>query len=142
MLFRSDALQLQFDDNQFDLVCSFGVLHHIKTPDLAIKEMLRVAKKAIFISDANNFGQGSFIARTMKQTLNLLRLWTITDLIKTNGKGYTISQGDGLAYSYSVFNNYHQIRQSCRSVHLFNTSSGGINPYKTADHIALLGIKK
>lgn len=140
-LTEGDALELQFDDNQFDLVCSFGVLHHIKTPDIAIKEMLRVAKKAIFISDSNNFGQGSFVARTIKQAINLLGLWPAADWIKTKGRGYSISEGDGLAYSYSIFNNYHQIRQSCKSVHILNISPGGIDIYKTADHIALLGIK-
>jgi ubiquinone/menaquinone biosynthesis C-methylase UbiE len=140
-LIEGDALQLEFDDNQFDLVCSFGVLHHIKTPDLAVKEMLRVAKKAIFISDCNNFGQGSFIARSIKQAINSLGLWPVADFIKTKGKGYTISEGDGLAYSYSIFNNYQQIRQQCKSVHILNTSPGTIDPYKTADHIALLGIK-
>lgn len=68
-----------------------------------MSEMLRVAQKAIFISDANNFGQGRFLARTAKQALNALGLWKTVDFIKTKGKGYTISEGDGLAYSYSVF---------------------------------------
>lgn len=81
-LMEGDALALPFDDNSFDMVCCFGVLHHIKTPRLAIQEMLRVARKAIFISDSNNFGQGSLLARTLKQGLNLLGLWPIADLIK------------------------------------------------------------
>jgi ubiquinone/menaquinone biosynthesis C-methylase UbiE len=62
-----DALDLRFGDGAFDLVCAFGVLHHIRTPEIAIGEMLRVAKKAIFLSDANNFGQGSWPARSIKQ---------------------------------------------------------------------------
>ncbi|WP_364303610.1 class I SAM-dependent methyltransferase [Moorena sp. SIO4A5] len=140
-LTEGDGLQLHFEDGQFDLVCAFGVLHHIRTPEVAIQEMLRVAKKGIFISDSNNFGQGHFLSRTIKQTLNSMGLWPVADWIKTKGRGYTISEGDGLAYSYSIFKNYRQICQSCKSVHLLNTSPGGINLYKTSDNLTLLGIK-
>lgn len=141
-LIDGDALNLAFDEKEFDVVCEFGVLHHIKKPELAVAEMLRVSSKAIFISDSNNFGQGSATARSVKHALNWLRLWKLADLIKTRGKGYSISEGDGLAYSYSVFNNYAQIREQCKSVHLLNTRDGFINPYKTAGHVALLGIKQ
>jgi ubiquinone/menaquinone biosynthesis C-methylase UbiE len=140
-LVDGDATNLQFSNNEFELICAFGIMHHIKEPKLAVGEMLRVAKKAIFISDANNFGQGSFLARTIKQTINLFGLWKPFNLIKTGGKGYTISKGDGLAYSYSVFNNYKQIKKSCKSVHLLNTKDGNVNLYKTSSHVAMLGIK-
>lgn len=141
-LIEGNALDLEFNDGDFDVVCEFGVLHHTKEPSRAISEMLRVAKKAIFVSDSNNFGQGSLLGRALKQLLNALRLWSVADFIKTGGRGYTISEGDGLAYSYSVFNNYSQIRNQCKSVHILNTQDGYINPYRTAGHVALLGIKK
>lgn len=140
-LIRGDATHLQFADKQFDIVCEFGILHHIKTPDVAVAEMLRVARKAIFISDSNNFGQGSFVARSAKQLLNLLGLWGTANYLKTGGKGYLMSEGDGLAYSYSVFNNYSQIKKCCKSVHIFNTIPGGVNPYRSAGHVALLAVK-
>lgn len=140
-LVEGDVNQLQFRDGEFDIVCEFGVLHHVKHPDRAVSEMLRVSKLGIFISDSNNFGQGSFLARTVKQVLNSLKLWRAADLVKTRGKGYTISEGDGLAYSYSVFDNYKQIASQC-DVYLFNTQPAGVNPYRTAGHIALLGTKK
>jgi hypothetical protein len=104
--------------------------------------MLRVARKAIFISDSNNFGQGSLISRAIKQSINALGLWPVANFLKTRGQGYLITEGDGLAYSYSVFNNYKQIRQVCKSVHLLNLSPGGVSMYRTADSIALLAIKK
>jgi ubiquinone/menaquinone biosynthesis C-methylase UbiE len=141
-LIEGDVLALPFEDGAFDLVCEYGVLHHIQTPARAVAEMLRVAKKAVFIADSNNFGQGSVFARTMKQTFHALGLWPLVDFIKTRGRGYTISEGDGLAYSYSVFNDYRQIRAQCRSVHVINTVDAGINPYRTATHVALLGIKR
>lgn len=140
-LIDGDATQLQFAENQFDVVCEFGVLHHIRKPEAAVAEMLRVARKAILISDSNNFGQGSFVVRSVKQLLDLFGLWGVADYVKTKGKGYSISEGDGLSYSYSVFNNYAQIKKHCKSIHLFNTAPAGINPYRSSTHIALLGIK-
>ena len=60
--------------------------------------------------------------------------------IKTRGKGYTISKEDGLAYSYSVFNDYAQIAEACTRVHLINTVASGPNLYRSAPGVALLGI--
>jgi len=139
---EGNALALDFNDNSVDLVCEFGVLHHVRTPDVVISEMLRVARKAIFLSDSNNFGHGSPFVRFIKQAINAMGLWGIADFIKTRGKGYTVSEGDGLGYSYSVFNNYCQIRRFCSRIHVFNLSDAEINPYRTASTVALLGIKR
>ncbi len=127
---------------EFDLVCEFAVLHHVPKPKQAVAEMLRVARKAIFISDANNFGQGGPMSRCLKQTINALGLWRAFDWLRTGGKGYHVSAGDGLFYSYSVFNDYGQLREACRSVHLFNTADAGPSLARSAPHVAFLGIKK
>lgn len=140
-LVDGDATNLAYDDNAFDLVCEFGILHHIRNPAAAVDEMLRVGRVGIFISDHNNFGNGSFLARSVKQLLAAAGLWRAFDFLKTGGKGYFISEGDGLAYSYSVFNNYPAVARRCHT-HILNTTAGGINPYRTAPHVALLGIKK
>ena len=140
-LIDGDATKLDFRNSEFDLVCEFGILHHIKNNKLVVDEMLRVSKKAIFISDNNNLAEGSKIKRSIKQILYALRLWKLVNFIKTKGKGYILSEGDGVAYSYSVFRNYRQIKSSCKSVHIINTKDADINLYKTATHIALLGIK-
>jgi SAM-dependent methyltransferase len=141
-LVPGDAMRLAYENDAFDVVCEFGMLHHIPEPHRAVAEMLRVARHAVFISDSNNFGQGSFIKRSFKQLVNLLGLWKAFDSIKTRGKGFRISEGDGLSYSYSVFNNYSQIRHACSRVHILNTTStAGINLYRSASHVALLGIK-
>ena len=138
---EGDALRLPFDDQSFDLVCEFSALHHIAQPARAISEMLRVAKRGIFISDTNNFGQGGPVVRSIKQAINAAGLWSIADWIKTGGRGYSLSEGDGVAYSYSVFNDWPQIRQHCRIVHVVNTDGAGINPYRTAAHVAVVGLK-
>jgi SAM-dependent methyltransferase len=140
-LIDGDAQALGYGDGAFDLVCEFGALHHIPKPRLAVSEMLRGASKAIFISDCNNFGQGSLLGRAIKQSLKTFGIWNMADYVKTRGRGYTISDGDGLAYSYSVFSDYPQIVRSCRSVHLLNTVPAGANLYRSASLVALLGLK-
>lgn len=141
-LFDGDATNLSFYDNEFDMVCEFGMLHHIRDARIAIAEMLRIASKAIFISDSNNFGQGSTQSRLLKQTINALGLWKAANLMKTRGRGYSVSEGDGISYSYSVFNDYQYIRDYCEPIHIINTSDGRLNPYKSASHVALLAMKK
>lgn len=140
-LIDGDATAILFGDNEFDLVCEFGVLHHIRNHQIAVSEMLRVAKKAIFISDSNRFGQGSRAKRTIKQLINGVGLWGIANYLTTRGKGYHTSEGDGLTYSYSVFDDYRLIRQHCKRIHILNTLDGEINPYSGASHVALLAIK-
>lgn len=141
-LIAGDAMALPFGSGAFDLVCEFGALHHMRNPERAVSEMLRVAGKAVFISDSNNFGRGTPAMRAIKQIIDFCGMWKIADWIKTRGRGYTLSEGDGLAYSYSVFNDYKLVKRHCRSLHLLNTSDGHVNPYKTASSVALLGIKK
>lgn len=141
-LLAGDATALQCDDGAFDVVCEFGALHHIPDPSRAVAEMLRAARQAIFISDCNNFGDGSALARAAKQTLRAAGLWKVVDFVKTRGRGYMVSEGDGVAYSYSVFNDLPQIRRACRSVHLIDSGgSGRADLYRGASHVAVLAIK-
>jgi ubiquinone/menaquinone biosynthesis C-methylase UbiE len=140
-LVDGDAMKLTFRDGSVDLVCEFGALHHIPVPSKAVGEMLRVSRKAVFISDCNNFGQGNSLERFIKQTIDAAGLWRLFYKLRTKGKGYAISEGDGLAYSYSVFNDLRQIKTACASVHMLNPLPAGTNLYRTASHVALLGLK-
>jgi SAM-dependent methyltransferase len=140
-LIDGDVQALAFADGAFDLVSAFGVLHHVPKPRKAVTEMLRVARRGIFISDANNFGQGSLPARMIKRGLNSIGLWPLANFIKTKGRGYTLSDEDGLAYSYSVFDDYRQIAKVCPAIHLLNTRGSGPDLYRSAGHLALLGLK-
>jgi SAM-dependent methyltransferase len=141
-LLGGDTRHLPFPDRAFDLVCEFSILHHVPDPARVVAEMLRVARRAIFVSDTNNFGRGPAPLRLMKQTLNAVGLWGAADWIKTGGRGYFESEGDGVAYSCSVFNDWAQIRRACSAVHVCNTTGGGKNPYRTAPHVAVLGLKR
>jgi ubiquinone/menaquinone biosynthesis C-methylase UbiE len=141
-LIDGDAMRLTYADRSFDLVCEYSALHHIPQPAMAVAEMLRVARKAVFISDLNDFGQGVTLSRFLKQLINDLGAWRIAKYFITKGRGYKINEGDGVYYSYSLFNEYKQIAEQCRSVHMLNTANATPNLYRSASHVALLGIKK
>ena len=109
VLIAGDGYQLPFAGESIDIVAEFAVLHHVREPERVITEMLRVARKAIFISDCNNFGHGSLLTRRIKRLLRRLSSWPFFDWVQSGGKRYYISKGDGVAYSYSVFNNLSQL---------------------------------
>lgn len=140
-LIEGDGTRLAFEDGAFDLVCAFGVLHHLPDPARAVREMLRVARHAIFISDSNIYAAGGRMERFAKQALRALHLWRLAQFVKTRGKGYKISEGDGLWYPYSVYDNYAQIAQACRCVHVLNTSEQGVQPFRSCAHVALFAGK-
>jgi ubiquinone/menaquinone biosynthesis C-methylase UbiE len=54
------------ESNSIDAAFECGVLHHVAEPSHVVGEMMRVARKAIFLSDSNRFGQGRLIARILK----------------------------------------------------------------------------
>lgn len=67
-----DVEELPFDDNSFDLVCSFAVLEHVRRPDRAVRELARVTRTGginlhrimtvdhRFFSNISGFNQFSF----------------------------------------------------------------------------------
>jgi len=141
-LIDGNGYNLQFPDGAFDVVCEFGMLHHVREPNRVVAEMLRVARKAVFLSDSNNFGGGSTLARLAKQCLHQLGLWPAVNYVKTGGKRYSITEGDGLFYSYSVFDSMDLLRRDCRIIHLLNTTPARANLYRTANHLAVFAMKR
>ncbi len=141
-LIEGDALALPFGDGEFDFVTEFAVLHHVREARRAIAEMIRVARRGIFISDSNNFGQGSFWARTGKQLFRSLGLWPVVDLVKTGGKGFKVSAGDGVAYSFSPYSHLRFIARQCPAIYSFNTDPTPGGHYRSAGHVGLLALKR
>lgn len=133
-----DATRLPFPDGSFDVVTEFGALHHMRHPAQAVAEMVRVARQTVFISDCNNFGQGSALTRIIKQTLHAVGLWRAADWIKTRGKGYSITEGDGLAYSYSIFDDLPIVRRHFSRVMVMNTQGQATNHYREAPTVVVL----
>jgi SAM-dependent methyltransferase len=123
----------------------FAVLHHVREPNQFVREMTRVAKKAVFISDCNRFGQGSFGARIAKLLLYKAGLWNGVNLFLTRGKGYKISEGDGLFYSYSVFDSCEVLAEWADKIVFMPTSNERSNsffqPLLTAKQILVCALK-
>lgn len=142
MLQEGDATDLPFADESFDVVSAFGVLHHVPEPAVVVAEMLRVARHAVFISDANRFAQGGCVMRRIKRWAWTLGLWPAMDMIRTRGRGYTVTHGDGVSYSYSVFDQAALLHDRCSTVHWIGlTGSGGDLLYGAAQ-IALHATKR
>lgn len=139
-LIEGVADALPFDDKSFDLVCAFGVMHHLADPSAAALEMVRVARRAIFISDHNDYGRGTTVTKTLKQGAKEAGLWGLYKFLITRGKGYRITDDDGLWYPYSIVDTSKVIRPHCTNVHFLNTLGSSPNLYRSASHIAMLGI--
>lgn len=136
---------LPFPDASFDAVCEFATLHHAANPTAVVKEMLRVARKAVFLCDSNRFGQGSLPARLLKLALYKAKLWPAFNYLRTGGKGYAITEGDGLAYSYSVYDSLEPVTRWANRVILIPTtgpkSAGWFHPLLTSSGILVCALK-
>jgi len=106
LIIQGTGEALPFGEETFDVVCSFGILHHVERPEAVVREMTRVARKAVIITDGNRFGQGRWPMRLLKLALYKAKLWGAANYVKTRGKGYLLTPGDGLAYSYSVYDSF------------------------------------
>jgi SAM-dependent methyltransferase len=134
--------RLPFQDGAFDATVAFAVFHHVRSPEPIVQEMMRVSRKAIFISDTNRFGRSGFASRLTKLLLYRLGLWKPAYLLRTLGKGYQWSEGDGVAYSYSVFDSYDLLARWAKTMVLIPTkggpaSSSWSHPLLTSSHVLL-----
>ncbi|WP_353930480.1 class I SAM-dependent methyltransferase [Okeanomitos corallinicola TIOX110] len=144
-LVDGDGCNLPFPDNSVDLVCEFAVLHHVKKPETVVQEMSRVASKMICISDCNFMGQGIPPLRLLKYFIFSLGLWKVADWFKTKGKGYTISEEDGLAYSYSVYQNLSTIDNYWQQLRIMNTNGDSdhhLGQIFSAAHLLVIAFDK
>jgi ubiquinone/menaquinone biosynthesis C-methylase UbiE len=110
-LIRATGEALPFADRSFDAVCEFAILRHVERPNCVVQEVLRVARKAVFVCDSNRFGQGSMAARLIKLFVHKAGMSRTFHYLRTGGRGYMITEGDGLAYSYSVYDSLKLIQQ-------------------------------
>ena len=106
----ASAEDLPFRDGSFDVVMAFGMLHHVPAAAPVITEMIRVARFGVMISDANRFGQGSTTVGMLKLAVHRAGLWPTFERIRTKGRGYMESDGDGIFYSYSIFDSMPQLQ--------------------------------
>ncbi len=101
-LVAGDATNLPFQDNEFDVSCVLGALHHTAQPHRIVTEMIRVTKKAIIVSDeANHFSGG------IKHLLIVLGLFDPIYRMIFRRKPRThrrpvMSDSDGPAFNFSI----------------------------------------
>jgi ubiquinone/menaquinone biosynthesis C-methylase UbiE len=145
-LLQASGDALPFSNASFDAVTEFSILHHVPDPSRVVKEMLRVARKVVIIVDSNRFGQGSWPIRWFKLLLYKLKLWNAFNFVRTGGKRYQISEGDGLFYSYSVYDSYDLIAKWADRVLLFpsvpTNSQSWFHPLLTAPGILLVAVRE
>ncbi len=66
--FKMDAQSLDFDDNSFDLVFCFDVMHHVDFPAMMADEMIRVTRRYFFLCEANGLSVPRKFAELNKQS--------------------------------------------------------------------------
>lgn len=139
------AESLPFPDRSFDAVTEFAILHHIKEPAPAVREMIRVARHAIFLSDENRFGRGSLAWRLIKYFWWKTGVFPLGFWVMTKGKGYNFTEGDGVSYSYSVFDSVRQL-QAWADVIFFiplkkTDGPKWVHPLFSSSHVLLCAIR-
>lgn len=136
---------LPFADDAFDAVCELGVLHHVADPDAIVREMARVARSAVFLSDANRFAGGGFLHRAAKYGLYRLGLWPAAYRLATGGRPYHLNPGDGaVVYSYSVYDSLPLLNEWADRVFLVPTAparTGWFHPLFGARTVLLCALR-
>jgi len=147
-IIQGDGQSLPFPDKSFDAICQFAVFHHVKEPSFIINEMIRCSKKAIFLSDTNRFGRAGLFTRLLKLFLFKSGLWKLSYLLWTRGKNCDISECDGIAYSYSVYDSLDQIDSWADRIIMIPTKVEGkkvsswLHPLLTSSHVLLCAFKE
>ncbi len=137
--------RLPFPDRSFDAVCAMAVMHHVPEPAKVIREMMRVARRLVVISDANRFGQGSLSSRVAKLAIYRAGLWPLFTDIRTKGKKYQWSEGDGVFYSYSVYDSLPLVVGWADRVNLMATGpgrTGWTGPLLSAPNVMLAAARE
>jgi ubiquinone/menaquinone biosynthesis C-methylase UbiE len=145
-LLQASGDALPFAEASFDSVSEFATLHHVANPSAVVKEMLRVARRVAVIVDCNRFGQGSLPAKLFKLFLYKMRLWKAFNFVRTRGKHYQISEGDGLFYSYSVYDSYDLVAAWADRILVLPSgpahSRSWFHPLLTAPGVVLIAIRE
>ncbi len=136
---------LPFPDDSFDVVCATALLHHLQVPTVVLGEMMRVSRQAVMISDANRFGQGSMLARMTKLALWWCGADSLYTFIRTRGRGYLYSEGDGIFYSYSIFDSAPALDAWADRTFVIPTANGvrkGYRPTLSTPHGLLVAVRE
>jgi SAM-dependent methyltransferase len=145
VLHCADVLTLPFAPGSFDAVMSLGVLHHVPEPSQVVRRMIQLARRAVFISDANYIGQGSLPVSLVKLAATKAGLWPALKYVQQGFKGWGHSEGDGIFYSYSVFNDLPLLQEAFDKVFVIpigrDAARGHSLPMLRAPLVAAVGLR-
>lgn len=137
--------RLPFDDDAFDVVFELGILHHVPDPAPVVAEMMRVARRAVFLSDANRFAGGSRLHQMAEFVLHRTGLWGIAFRLANRGRSYHLDPGDGgVVYSYSVYDSLPALDAWAARTFLLptgETQAGWFHPLFGARTVLLAAIR-
>jgi SAM-dependent methyltransferase len=136
---------LPYDNDSFDVVVATGVLHHVQAPELVVAEMVRVARIAVLISDMNTYGLGRLPYRALKILAGRLGIRRFLDAIRNGGHRWFWSDGDGVAYPYSVYEAMQPLQARFDTVLLVPTSGTALreaSPLWGASHLLAIGFSR
>lgn len=143
---RASSEALPYADNAFDAVLETGMLHHVPDPDRIVSEMLRVARRVVFVSDSNMYGQegNSLVVRTLKLGLSRARLLRPVLRVLRGGQAWVSTPHDGIVWSYSVFDSLPLLLEACSKVWVIPTGKvttrGHGVPLLFASHCLVVGL--
>jgi len=80
-----DATKMPFEDNEFDIVLSFGVMHHIGNWEKALEEISRVLKPQGFLI-FGDLAYSRFTTRIFKPIAKNYGVYTIDDITRCLGR--------------------------------------------------------
>ena len=140
----AESERLPYANESFDAVIAIGVMHHVQNPEAIVREMIRVARLGVFVSDSNIYGQGSLPARLIKLGLARSGLLKPFNWARRGGRLWYESEGDGVAYSYSAFDSWPVLAEGCDHVLAIPTGGdrhAGRSPILHARHVLVCGFK-
>lgn len=140
-----DVEKSPFDDNQFDVVTSFGLLEHFENPEIAISEMVRILKPGgLFFAD---IVPNRFSCQTIGNLFNSLSVLIYWSLKGKPSLGFTKASRNFKPLYFENSISWQEYKKMIEKTKLKEIQVRGNRPFprltlpKTADHIYALILK-
>ena len=121
--------KLPLADDSVDIAVATGILHHVDDPKATISEMFRVARKAVVISDNNNYAFSGVSFRRVRLLLFSLGLLNAATFVKQGFRRRGYSDEVGWWYPYSLSNDFDVIAKKSKKFFIFPTRRPNTEAY-------------